>query len=142
MSFPKIAIVPNTMMNIKNGAIELFKNNSDHAMIRVEFKKFIIYSWNILNGDDNSALGYTMNAFTKNDNENLLMDGFYIGDEKKDVIQNLNKSLTDFYVANNPKRIINIGNKLKMLSELEKKPIIFMFQELSLESAKLMIHYV
>ena len=48
MEFPIITVIPNTMMNTKNGIIELYKINSDHALIKVEFKKFIIYSWNIL----------------------------------------------------------------------------------------------
>lgn len=139
MNFPIITVVPNTMMNIKNGAIELFKIKSDHALIRVEFKKFIIYSLNILNGDDKLALNYTMSEFTNNDKDNLLMEGFYKGSKKEEVIKSLNNSLTNSYIANNEQRITNIGNKLKILSEEERKPVIFMFQELSLKSAKRMI---
>ena len=32
-----ITVISNTMMNTKNGIIELFKINSDHTLIRVEF---------------------------------------------------------------------------------------------------------
>jgi len=135
MVFPIITVVPNTMMNTKNGIIELFKINSDHALIRVEFKKFIIYSWNILNGDDKPALSHTIGDFTKKEKENLSLETIY----QEELSKNLNKSLIDSYVSNNEERITNIANKLKMLSEKEKKPVIFMFQELSLKSAKKMI---
>lgn len=139
MEFPKIEVISNTMMNIDKGAIELFKNNSDHAMIKVEFKNFIIYSWNILNGDDKPALSFTMNVFTENDKNNISMDGFYFGDNKKYVIEDLKLSLTEFYFNNNSKRIEKIANRLKTFPSNEIKPVIFMFQELSLKSANILI---
>ena len=135
MEFPIITVVPNTIMNTKNGIIELFKINSDHALIRVEFKKFIIYSWNILNGDDKPALSHTISDFTKKEKEKLSLESIY----KEELSKNLNNSLINSYVTNNEERITNIANKLKILSEKEKKPVIFMFQELSLKSAKRMI---
>jgi hypothetical protein len=135
MEFPIITVVQNTMMNTKNGIIELYKYNSDHALIRVEFKKFIIYSWNILNGDDKPAISHTIGDFTKMEEIKLSKEGIY----KEELTKNLNKSLIDSYVVNNEERIKNIGTKLKILSEEEKKPVIFMFQELSLKSAKRII---
>ena len=116
MEFPIITVVPNTIMNTKNGIIELFKINSDHALIRVEFKKFIIYSWNILNGDDKPALSHTISDFTKKEKEKLSLESIY----KEELSKNLNNSLINSYVTNNEERITNIANKLKILSEKEK----------------------
>ena len=88
-----------------------------------------------LNGDDKPALNHTIGEFTKDEKKKLSKEGFY----KEELTKNLNKLLIDSYVANNEERIKNIGNRLKILSEEEKKPVIFMFQELSLKSAKIMI---
>lgn len=120
MQFPIINVIDDTIMELEKGERELSTNKSDHALIRVEFKNFIIYSWNLLNGDDKPALKMTIQNFTQYKNKIQL--------------------LIDYFYNNNSTRIRNIGIYLKLIRE--HKPIIFMFQELSLESANILIQVI
>ena len=113
----KINVIPNTMYDINNFE-DLSKPLSDHSLIRVEFKKFIIYSYNILNGSDIGATLKTIKHFIK---ENL--------DNKKRLTRKYKAALLDY----NIERTGQICDKLLKLSHIEKKPCIFFLQEVSSE---------
>jgi E3 ubiquitin-protein ligase DOA10 len=106
-NFPFLDVIDNTIMYNQNS---FFKNLSDHALIRVVFKDFIIYSWNILNGEDEMALNYTISPIFKDSNE-----------EQKKLIKKA------FMMNNRIKNMIDlILDKIKN----EKKICIIFFQEI------------
>lgn len=133
MDYPQISTVNNTMMQLENGVIELVKKLSDHSMIKVEFKHFVIYSWNILNGDDKPAIYNTMKAFVHD--ISLLEEPMIIPGAPKE----LENKLTEFYFGNNEKRMRSIAQKIKQLRDKNIKPVIFIFQEVSQNCANILV---
>lgn len=138
----KISVIPDFIFNI-NDITTLEKPMSDHALIRVEFEKFVVYSLNILNGEDRPALKMTINDFSIL-NEIWKQINIIKKEEKYDTnkVEELFKIKNDMtneymnkFVENNNKRMTNIIEKLKVLEE--DKPIIFCFQEVGPEIKKL-----
>lgn len=111
----KINVIPDTMYDINN-LDDLSKPLSDHSLIRVEFKKFIIYSYNILNGSDKGVASKTIKHFIK---------------DKLDSKKRLTRKYKSILYNYNTERIRKICDKLLNLSYKEKKPCIFFLQEVS-----------
>ena len=113
MSTININVIQDYMFDITNNE-SLNEPKSDHALIRVELDNFFIYSLNILNGEDISALNMTIKNFKEIKNKKLAAQQF---------------------LENNSDRMEGIFNRL--LSITEEKPIIFCFQEVGPEIAEL-----
>lgn len=113
MSTVNINVIEDYMFDITNKD-SLNELKSDHALIKVEFDNFIIYSLNILNGEDISSLNMTIKNFKEIKNKKLVARQFS---------------------ENNSVRMDGIFNRL--LSITEEKPIIFCFQEVGPKIAEL-----
>ena len=92
---------------------DLTRPISDHALIRVEFNDFVIYSYNLLNGDDKIAFSFTLRRFTET--------------KKNKYNRDLDDTLTEFFYKTNLQRTKDMCDIL--LRKQEDKPIIFCFQE-------------
>ena len=111
-----VKVIPGKLMNTDLGPAQFFDPSlglSDHAPILVNFPKFDVLSWNVLNGDDTQALIFTLKNFQ----------------QYKDIAKDPNRLtiITPFY-ENNIDRWTNI---LGFLADQIKpgKPVVICLQE-------------
>ena len=105
------------------------KYKSDHALIRVEFHDFVIYSWNLLNGDDTTVISDTFGNLNYPNEFPLPVD------EKREykhlherTKNNIAKFAVDFKNTNR-ERTENLLYIVDRVKQSEVKPVILFFQE-------------
>ena len=102
---------------------EYYKFKSDHALIRVEFKDFVIYSWNLLNGDDATIIPYTFGPF------NYLKSKEFPKGFDFPLYNNDTKKFANDFKENNASRTQNLLDIVDRVKQDEKNPVILFFQE-------------
>ena len=105
----RIGLLEDTMINFDNIS-DLDIAKSDHALLRVEFEDFVIYSYNLLNSDDEITVINKINNFTTDE------------EFKKNLISHYRKKSID-----RCKKIFTLFNTDYLPQEVKK--VIICFQE-------------
>lgn len=105
----KVGLLEDTMINFDN-IKDLDIAKSDHALLRVEFEDFVIYSYNLLNSDDEVTVINKINNFTTDE------------EFKKNLISHYKKKSID-----RCKKIFTLFNTEYLPQEIKK--VIICFQE-------------
>ena len=102
---------------------EYYKFKSDHALIRVEFEYFVIYSWNLLNGDDVTVIPYTFGPF------NYLKSKEFPKGFGYPIYNDKTNKFAEEFKQNNAERTQNLLDIVDREKQDEGKPVILFFQE-------------
>lgn len=117
----KVSLLENNMLDF-NDINDLKTAKSDHALLRVEFDDFVIYSYNLFNSDDESNIRSRLTKYS---------DDFKFSD-----------SLVEQYKSRSKKRMQDIFTDIKTKYVVsESKKVIICLQELGSEMAMVAAEY-
>jgi len=117
---PVLSVIEQKMLNKDS-----FLNDylSDHSLIRVEFPELCIYSWNVLNGEDEMALNFTINPLFKQ------------------ASPSQKKLISKAFIMNNEKRFNGLITKMMNTITHESKPCIIFLQEIGPSILKIIMNH-
>jgi hypothetical protein len=117
---PVLSVIEQKMLNKDS-----FLNDylSDHSLIRVEFPELCIYSWNVLNGEDEMALNFTINPLFKQ------------------ASPSQKKLISKAFIMNNEKRFNGLITKIMNSITQESKPCIIFLQEIGPSILKIIMNH-
>lgn len=117
---PVLSVIQQKMVNKHSFLNDYF---SDHTLIRVEFPELCIYSWNVLNGEDEIALNFTINPIFKQ------------------ASPSQKKLISKAFIMNNEKRFDGLITKMLNSIRDETKPCILFLQEIGPTILRLIMNH-